>query len=96
LANEHIQPGHSLTPGYRDGGRLGEPPGHPQPVQRLAAKTVNVCRLVHEQITRILIPSVAVFERPPDPVDPTVSVGVKKAAREVAGILRHDLLLPRL
>jgi len=57
---------------------------------------VNVCRPVHEEITRILIPPVAVLDGPPDPVDPTVSVGVKKAAREVAGILRHDLLLPRL
>jgi hypothetical protein len=52
--------------------------------------------VVHEQITRILIPPVAVFDWPPDPVDRAAAVGVKKATGEVTGILRHDPLLPRL
>ena len=57
---------------------------------------MNVNRVVHEQIARILIPPVAVLERPPDPVHRTASIGVEKPAREVAGVLRHDLFLPRL
>jgi hypothetical protein len=51
--------------------------------------------MVHEEIARILLPPVAVVERPPDPVDRAATVGVKKAAREVTRVLRHDLLLPR-
>jgi hypothetical protein len=93
---EYVQPGYGRAPGYRDRVRLGKSPRHSQPVQRLAAEPVNVCRLVHEQITRIPIPSVTLFERPPDPVDPAVSVGVKEAAREVTRILCQDPLLPRL
>src|SRR5215469_13360883 len=52
--------------------------------------------MVHEEVARILVPPLAVFDRPPDAVHRTAPIGVEKATREVAGVLRHDLLLPRL
>ena len=50
--DELVEPGHRLPPRDRDRGRLREPPGHPQPVQRLAAQPVYVSGPVDEQIPR--------------------------------------------
>jgi hypothetical protein len=49
---------------------------------------------IHEQVPRVLIPAVSVFERAPYPVGKSASVGVKEPASEFTWMAVHDLLLP--
>jgi hypothetical protein len=66
----------------------------PKPVQGLTAQPENVPGLVREQISRILVPVVAVGEACPYPVNPAIAIRVEQATGKVACIFRDNGALP--
>jgi putative transposase len=95
-ADELIEPRHRLAPRHRDRIAPGVTPGHPEPIQRLAAQPENIRGLVREQISRILVPVVAIRKLCPHPVNSAITIRVEQPAGKSACIFRDNDALPWL
>src|SRR6185437_3743892 len=95
-ADELVEPRHRPAPRHRDRIAPGVTPRHPELIQRLTAQSENIRGLVCEQISRILVPVVAICKLCPYSVYPAITIRMEQPAGKSAGIFRDNDALPCL
>jgi hypothetical protein len=95
-ADELVEPRHRPTPRHGDRIAPGVTPRHPELIQRLTAYPENIRGLVCEQISRILVPVVAIRKLCPYSVHPAITIRVEQPASKPVGIFRDNDALPWL
>jgi hypothetical protein len=95
-ADELVEPRHRPTPRHGDRIAPGVTPRHPELIQRLTAYPENIRGFVCEQISRILVPVVAIRKLCPYSVYPAITIRVEQPAGKSAGIFPDNDALPWL